>query len=285
MTFDPKEHLIKLPRKVKDKAIGQYTTVYDDYLEVKWRLVVFREKYPHGHLDTEFLRLDWEQGIAICKCIVNDGEGGYAHGTGTETRKGFEDFVERAETRAIGRALAALGFGTQFVGEELSEGDHVCDAPVTTTVNTPASNGHTPAPDPDASLEHPTEGHLAALRNLALTECGEEVEVYEDRLRTMMKIPKQASVSPRLLTKTMTMTVYMEVFAYYRRLEEQLAKGKETPGTPTPDADAAEQERIVREAMDAGIPEQEARHIVAHHDLKAAHSLLVAAAKKRRQAA
>jgi hypothetical protein len=37
--FDPKAHLIRLPRRVKDKATGQYVTMYDDYLEVKWRLV------------------------------------------------------------------------------------------------------------------------------------------------------------------------------------------------------------------------------------------------------
>jgi hypothetical protein len=91
----------------------------------------------------------------------------------------------------------------------------------------PATNGHTLAPESDESLAHPTEGHLAALKNLACTECSEPVEVYEDRIRTTMKIPKQASVAPKLLTRTMTMQAYMEVFAYYRRLEAQLAKGKE----------------------------------------------------------
>lgn len=104
-----------------------------------------------------------------------------------------------------------------------------------------AANGHTPAPEPDESLAHPTESHLAALRNLAVTECQEPVDVYEDRIRTTMKIPKQASVSPRLLTKTMTMAAYMEVFAYYRRLEAQLAKGKEVPGATTPTPQPAAQ--------------------------------------------
>ena len=28
--FDPQPHLIQLPRKVKDKATGQWTTVYED---------------------------------------------------------------------------------------------------------------------------------------------------------------------------------------------------------------------------------------------------------------
>jgi hypothetical protein len=198
--------------------------------------------------------LDWEKGVAIYKATVGDGEGGMATGTGTETRKGFEDFVEKSETRSIGRALAALGIGTQFVGAELDELPHVADAPVTpidapdAAHETPgmsppllvgedgtagaATNGHSPAPEPDEALAHPTEGHLAALRNLAVTECQEPVDVYEDRIRTTMKIPKQASVAPKLLTRTMTMQAYMELFAYYRRLEAQLAKGKEAPRKP-----------------------------------------------------
>jgi hypothetical protein len=39
MAFNPQDHLIQLPRKQKDEATGHWTTVYDDYLEVKWRLV------------------------------------------------------------------------------------------------------------------------------------------------------------------------------------------------------------------------------------------------------
>jgi hypothetical protein len=39
-----------------------------------------------------------------------------------ETRDDFADFVEKAETGAIGRALAMCGYGTQFA-PELSEGD------------------------------------------------------------------------------------------------------------------------------------------------------------------
>jgi hypothetical protein len=44
--FDPKAHLIQLPRRVKDPVTGHFTTRHDEYLEVKWRLVWFREKYP-----------------------------------------------------------------------------------------------------------------------------------------------------------------------------------------------------------------------------------------------
>jgi hypothetical protein len=130
MVFDPKPHLIQLPRKVKDRQTGHYTTVYDDYLEVKWRLVWFRERSPHGTIETAEVCVDLERGYARFRCVVSDGQGGTASGYGTETAAGFADYVERAETRALGRALAALGIGTQFVGQDLTEGDHVADAPV-----------------------------------------------------------------------------------------------------------------------------------------------------------
>jgi hypothetical protein len=64
MVFDPTTHLLTLPRKVKDRQTGHYITVYDDYLEVKWRLVMFREKYPHGVITTEEICVDLDRGYA-----------------------------------------------------------------------------------------------------------------------------------------------------------------------------------------------------------------------------
>jgi hypothetical protein len=93
--------------------------------------------------------VDLERGYARYRAVVCDGEGGTATGFGTETKADFADYCERAETRAIGRALAALGISTQFVGQDLTEGDHVADAPVASTngqanvlhkVSTPAPN-------------------------------------------------------------------------------------------------------------------------------------------------
>ena len=133
MTFDPSVHLLKLPRKVKDQQTGHWTTRFDDYLEVKWRVLMFRQQYPHGTITTDEVCLDLERGYARYKATVTDGEGGLATGHGTETQDDFGDYAERAETRAIGRALALLGFGTQFVGQDLTEGEHVADAPVRAT--------------------------------------------------------------------------------------------------------------------------------------------------------
>jgi hypothetical protein len=212
----------------------------------------FRLSHPHGTIETEEIEVTAEW--ARYKAIVWDGQGGQASAYGTERASANEDYCEVAGTRAVGRALSLLGFN--YNGEDLSEGEHVADAPVTTIdapdaaheatgISSPhplpvgeggtpgaATNGHKPAQDTDEALAHPTESHLAALKNLACTECGDPIEVYEDRLRRTMGIPKNASVAPKLLTRTMTMQAYMEVFGFYRRLEAQLAKGKEgTNGT------------------------------------------------------
>jgi hypothetical protein len=160
-------------------------------------------------------------------------DGGSATGYGTEVRASFEDFVERAETRSVGRCLALLGFGTPFVGEELSEGAHVADTPVT------EDRPSTPSPVPvgehssSGTTERPTEAHISALTALALKDCSEEKEVFETRLRRTMGVPAQASVAPKLLTRAMTMAQYMTVFEHYTRLKMQLAR-------KTPEASAHE---------------------------------------------
>lgn len=116
MTFNPNEHLINLKGK--------------DYLPVQWRLVWFREKCPQGLIETDVIKLDLDAKIAVFKASVCDGNGGQSTGHGSESAKDFQDYIEKAETKAIGRALAALGFGTQFAGEELDEMPRIVDSPV-----------------------------------------------------------------------------------------------------------------------------------------------------------
>ena len=116
MAFKPDEHL----RTLK----GQ------QYLDVKWRLAWLREEYPDARITTELAHLDTEKKIAVFKAEVELPSGGSATGYGSETEQDFPlGWVEKAETKAVGRALAALGFGTQFA-LELDEGDRVVDSPV-----------------------------------------------------------------------------------------------------------------------------------------------------------
>jgi hypothetical protein len=149
--FNPNEHLIQI-------RSGQTSK---DYLPVQWRLVWFRSAFPQGSIETEMLHLDMDRdteeesyvwnaerrrsekvikqakGFCVFHAVVKDGVGGVAMGTKSEKAASFPDFIEKAETGSIGRALAALGYGTQFA-PELDEMPRIVDSPVDhagTTVN------------------------------------------------------------------------------------------------------------------------------------------------------
>jgi len=97
-SFDASRYLRKLDGK--------------DYLEVKWRLLWLRTERPDAVVSTELVK--HEAGLALFRARVTLPEGGEATGWGSETSGDFSDYIEAAETKALGRALAALGFGTQF---------------------------------------------------------------------------------------------------------------------------------------------------------------------------
>jgi hypothetical protein len=83
-----------------------------DYLEVKWRLVWLRDQHPDATVETELI--SHVDNTAIFRAHITIPGGGSSTGWGSETSGDFRDYLEKAETKAIGRALAALGFGTQF---------------------------------------------------------------------------------------------------------------------------------------------------------------------------
>jgi len=140
MTFNPNEHLIQLQGK--------------DYLPVAWRLCWFRDICPEGEISTELVTLDlnretteevmvWNNelkrkekvvkqatGFCVFHATVADGKGGSATGTKSEKAASFPDYIEKCETGAVGRALAMLGYGTQFTGDEFDEGERLADAPL-----------------------------------------------------------------------------------------------------------------------------------------------------------
>lgn len=130
--FDPSKYIIKLKGK--------------DYLEVKWRLVWFRETHPDGVIDTENIALTDQ--LAVFKATVQIPSGGRATGYGSESPKDFGDYIEKAETKALGRALGALGFGTQFT-DDFDEGT---DNPV----DAPRQSRQAPAPIPARSQQTAT---------------------------------------------------------------------------------------------------------------------------------
>lgn len=95
---------------------------------MKYRLVWFREEHPDYSIETEFLNRD--NTSACAKATIRDANGRIlVTSHKIEDVKGFPDFAEKAETGSIGRALALLGFGTQFCADELDEGERIVDSP------------------------------------------------------------------------------------------------------------------------------------------------------------
>lgn len=100
------------------------------YLQVAHRLVWFREVNPDWTIETEAVEINTEKMYAIFRAKIADPSGRViATATKAESIKGFSDYLEKAETGAIGRALALCGYGTQFE-PELDEGVRLADAPV-----------------------------------------------------------------------------------------------------------------------------------------------------------
>jgi hypothetical protein len=96
--FDPSQHL---------RSVGG-----NDYLPVKWCLVWLREEHPEATVETQLVaHVDT---VAIFRAQVRIPTGGSATGYGSESASDFRDYLEKAETKAIGRALRALGYGAQF---------------------------------------------------------------------------------------------------------------------------------------------------------------------------
>lgn len=110
MNFNVRKHLIRVKG-------GQF------YLPVSARLVWFREEHPEWSIETEPYLIDLDKRVAVFRSTVRDEQGRViASATKMETGSDFGDFLEKAETGSVGRALAMCGYGTQFA-PELMEGD------------------------------------------------------------------------------------------------------------------------------------------------------------------
>lgn len=143
--FNPSEHLRQIERRQRQPD-GSFKKVSNDYLDVKWRLVWFREEHPDGSIHTDLLS---QPGVspAVVKATVTLENGVTATGFGQCGTEDWGDWLEKAETRSIGRALALLGYGTQFC-EDFDE--IITDAPVEPRQQRQASS---PDDRPAASAE------------------------------------------------------------------------------------------------------------------------------------
>lgn len=119
-----------------------------DYLQVAYRIQWMNEDVPHFEIETEILKMDKDESVVKAKITIFDENMKIikrAQATKREDSKGFADHLEKAETSAIGRALAVLGYGTQFAISDLDEGTRLADSPLEAPLKVDKSSSSSPS--------------------------------------------------------------------------------------------------------------------------------------------
>ncbi len=162
-TFEPRRHLTLING--------------NEYLEVKWRLVWMRSEHPDALIETELVSSENFQAIFRAKVTIPGG--GSATGWGSEDAQSFGDYLEKAETKALGRALASLGYGTQFCPDFDfgAEAGRVVDSPI--SIRSINENGSPKAQRSSRSELTITGPQLDLIRTLARDEKMDDLALDE----------------------------------------------------------------------------------------------------------
>jgi hypothetical protein len=100
------------------------------YLPVAPRLAWLREHHPDAIITTEIVEHNAAEKWCIIRATIQLPTGGSATGMARqEPTRIAQDYIANGETSSIGRALAALGYGT-LTAIEFDQGEQVVDAPV-----------------------------------------------------------------------------------------------------------------------------------------------------------
>ena len=106
------------------------------YLDVAYRKLWFRLRYPEGKIVKKILKLTEQVAIVEARVYLNrnDNEDNFISNALAQKYMTADDqlgnkFVELAETAAVGRALSDAGFGLQFADRERDNDPEVTEAP------------------------------------------------------------------------------------------------------------------------------------------------------------
>lgn len=125
--FDPRRYMRLIQ---KEGQAGRY------YLDVAYRKLWFRLRYPEGKIVKKILKLTEQVAIVEARVYLNrnDDEDKFISNALAQKYMTADDqfgnkFVELAETAAVGRALSDAGFGLQFADREGDMDPEVTEAP------------------------------------------------------------------------------------------------------------------------------------------------------------
>ncbi len=145
--FDPSAFLRKLQNEKGEEQL---------YLDVKYRKLWFRLKYPLGKITKRIIKLENDYAIIESRVYLdrNDNDESYISCAIAQRWRSEDDiygkrYVETAETASVGRALADAGFGIQFSEPEGDKDINPVDSPITisNSSNNTVSIEDEPLPD------------------------------------------------------------------------------------------------------------------------------------------
>lgn len=167
--FDPAEFTRQLPNEDGSTSL---------YLDVKYRLLWFRLHRPQGKIVPDIVHVDEKSAVVSCKLYEDKADAAdqflaqaSAQRFCSEEKYG-DRYLEIAETAAIGRVLAAAGYGTQFCGNTDMLSGIIADAPIemmdaeedvpasqisSSTMPQPAPASVTPSPKPIPTTQPPQQ--------------------------------------------------------------------------------------------------------------------------------
>jgi len=100
--FDPAKHMIR----IRIRGGGQ-----TDYLPARARILWIRHDHPTAQIVTELVFISEKTARVRCTITLPDGAVATAHAS--ENADAFPDYLEKAETSAVSRACALMGYGTE----------------------------------------------------------------------------------------------------------------------------------------------------------------------------
>lgn len=170
--FNPAEFTRELPNDDGSLSL---------YLDVKYRMLWFRLHRPNGKIDTEIIHVDEKSAVVCCKLYSDRGDPADQYLAKScaqrfvSQEKYGDRYLEIAETAAIGRVLAAAGYGTQFCGATDMLTGIIADAPVDMTTMEDAATApveatsrvvHQVRPAPQVSEEKPVASNKREMTTL-----------------------------------------------------------------------------------------------------------------------
>ena len=110
---------------IRDRQyIGAKATACVNPLNGRVTSVSYTHLKPSWCIDTQLVSHEGDSAV-FCAKILDEEGAMKSSGYGSESKRDFADYLEKAETKAVGRALAMLGYGTQFA-PDLDEGNRPC---------------------------------------------------------------------------------------------------------------------------------------------------------------